>query len=53
MIALITKMVPKKYYIIDGVEFPANDLFCILETIVEGDPEDLFKKYGITEEDEK
>lgn len=50
MIALITKMVPKKYYIIDDVEFPANDLFCILETIVEGDPEDLeYYFYGFAE----
>lgn len=50
MITKITKMVPKKYYIIDGVEFPAHDLFCILETIVEGDPEDLeYYFYGFAE----
>ena len=41
MITKITKMVPKRYYIIDGVEFPASDLFNILETVVEGDPEEL------------
>ena len=41
MISVITKMVPRRYYIIDGVEFPANELFNVLETIVEGDPEDL------------
>lgn len=41
MITKIIKMAPKRYYIIDGVEFPANSLFCTLETIIEGDPEDL------------
>lgn len=41
MIAKITKMVPKIYYVVDGMEFSAHDLFCVLETIVEGDPTDL------------
>ena len=31
MISVITKMVPRRYYIIDGVEFPANELFNVLE----------------------
>lgn len=51
MITKITKMVPKRYYIIDGVEFPASDLFHVLETIVEGDSEDLdYYFYSIAEE---
>ena len=33
MIQTITKLVPKKYYIIDGVELAANDVFRVLETI--------------------
>lgn len=38
MISTITKMIPKTYYIVDGVEFPANELFITLEYIVsEGD----------------
>lgn len=41
MITEITKMVPRRYYIIDGVEFPASELFNVLETIVEGNPRDL------------
>lgn len=41
MIAKITKMVPTTFYIIDGVEFLANDVFLTLETITEGNPEDL------------
>lgn len=51
MITKITKMVPKKYYVINGVEFPASELlFNVLETIVEGDPEDLdYYFYGIAE----
>lgn len=50
MITEITKMVPKRYYIINGVEFPASDLFHILETVVEGDPEDLeYYFYGTAE----
>lgn len=51
MITKITKMVPKIYYIVDGVEFPASDLFHVLETIVEGDSEDLdYYFYSIAEE---
>lgn len=38
MITKITKMVPTNYYVIDGEEFNENDLFCTLETVVEGDP---------------
>ena len=50
MISVITKMVPKRYYVIDGVEFPASEIFEVLETIVEGDPEDLeYYFYGIAE----
>lgn len=50
MISVITKMVPKRYYVIDGVEFPASELFEVLETIVEGDPEDLeYYFYDIAE----
>lgn len=42
MISKITKMVPKTYYIVDGVEFPANELFITLEHIIsEGDSYDL------------
>ena len=42
MISMITKMVPKKYYIIDGVELPQNEAFIVLETIVsDGDSYDL------------
>ena len=38
MISKCTKMVPKTYYIIDNVEFPANELFKVLVEIVsEGD----------------
>lgn len=33
MITKITKMVPKKYYVIDGVEFAADELFETLDTI--------------------
>lgn len=51
MITKITKMVPRKFYIIDGVEFSSSDLFHVLETIVEGDPEDLdYYFYNIAEE---
>lgn len=51
MITKITKMVPRKFCIIDGVEFPASDLFHVLETIVEGDPEYLdYCFYSIAEE---
>lgn len=41
MIAKITKMAPVNYYVVNGVEFNANELFCTLETIVEGDPFEL------------
>ena len=41
MITKITKMVPRTYYVIDGVEFLATDVFLTLETITEGNPEDL------------
>lgn len=41
MITKITKMVPINYYVVDGVEFNANELFCTLETIVERDPYEL------------
>ena len=42
MVSITTKMVPKKYYIIDGVELPANEVFMVLETIVsDGDSYDL------------
>ena len=39
MVTKITKMVPKTYYIIDDIEFCANDVFCVLEKIFcnEGD----------------
>ena len=51
MITKITKMVPRKFYIIDGVEFSSSDLFHVLETIVEGDLEDLdYYFYNIAEE---
>ena len=50
MISVITKMVPKRYYVIDGVEFPASELFEVLETIIEGDTEDLeYYFYDIAE----
>lgn len=50
MITEITKMIPKRYYVINGVEFPASELFNVLETIVEGDPEDLeYYFYDIAE----
>lgn len=50
MITKITKMVPKKYYVIDGVEFSADNLLNVLETIVGGDPEDLeYYFYGTAE----
>ena len=42
MISKITKMVPKTYYVIDDVEFPADELFEVLEEIVsEGDLFDI------------
>ena len=39
MVAKITKMIPKTYYIIDGVELAANDVYEILDkvTCCEGD----------------
>lgn len=33
MITKITKMVPKMYYIVDGVEFDANELLATLDDI--------------------
>lgn len=33
MVTKITKMVPRTYYIIDGVEFLASDVFQVLEKI--------------------
>ena len=33
MVTEITKMVPRTYYIIDGVEFLASDVFEVLEKI--------------------
>lgn len=47
MVSMTTKMVPKKYYIIDGVELPANEVFILLETIVyEGDSYNLDYDFG-------
>lgn len=39
MITKITKMVPKTFYIIDEIEFAANDVFEVLEKVIydEGD----------------
>ena len=41
MVNKITKMVPRTFYIIDGVEFYANDVFCVLEKIDCGEGDDL------------
>jgi hypothetical protein len=41
MIAKITKMVPRSYYVIDGVELNANDVFCVLENVTCGDGDDI------------
>ena len=42
MITKHIKMVPKEYYIIDDVEFPANELFEVLEGISsDGDSFDI------------
>lgn len=41
MITKITKMVPRCYYIIDGIEFNANDVFCVLEKVTCGDGDDI------------
>lgn len=41
MITKITKMVPRIYYIIDGLELSANDVFCVLEKVICGDGDDI------------
>lgn len=41
MVTKITKMIPRIYYVVDDVEFSANDLFRTLEIILDGNPEDL------------
>lgn len=41
MVTKITKMVPRTYYIIDGIELNANDVFCVLEKVICGDGDDI------------
>ena len=41
MVTKIVKMVPRTYYIIDGVELNANDVFCVLEKVDCGDGDDI------------
>ena len=41
MITTITKMVPRTYYIIDGVEFRASDVFEVLEKIECNEGDDI------------
>lgn len=41
MVSKITKMVPRAFYVIDGVEFYANDVFQVLEKIESGEGDDL------------
>lgn len=41
MITKITKMVPRSYYVIDGIELNANDVFCVLENVTCGDGDDI------------
>ena len=41
MVITITKMVPRKYYVVDGVEFLASDIFEVLEKIDSNDGDDI------------
>lgn len=41
MVTKITKMVPRTFYVIDGIEFYANDVFQVLEKIECGEGDDI------------
>ena len=41
MVNKITKMVPRSFYVIDGVEFAANNVFAVLDKVTNGDGDDL------------
>lgn len=41
MVTKITKMVPRTFYVIDGVKFYANDIFQVLDKITCNEGDDL------------